>query len=315
MSTFTASKGEVLHVRPIGPTRAIRRTLQTGTCHGNSFGWAVAVLLISGLACETPTDDSVAPDSELNQQGLSEAVEAVPGDPTGQMKADPAFLIDIDVQGNLTPESPIDLTFLTDALRPVGSTRFVLHAPELQAWFADGFGPDFSVPAGARLLPLVERTAAVVSGQSLTLAHTLRIPAPGYYRVVAKAASSDSTIVGGDGRWVRNSAVTTVWLWISEEGGKVTKRFDATLFPKGAVVAPGPLRFFDGADLRQSSSPESASIFGAAVGVLSSAINAVKAVFRADVAEEVTIEVLYWNVDLESYEPVSYAQWIARWTG
>lgn len=74
--------------------------------------------------------------------------------------------------------------------------------------------------------------------------YTVTIPQPGMYRVLASAFTRSSEHIHDDhGQLIQNEAHAEIWLWVDEQGGRVLDRFDPGLFPKGSVVAEGPLRF------------------------------------------------------------------------
>ena len=64
---------------------------------------------------------------------------------------------------------------------------------------------------------------------------------PGYYMVLASAVGDTTKILDSKGRWVQNMSHKELWFWINSKGGKITSRFDTTLFAPGERVQLGPL--------------------------------------------------------------------------
>ena len=73
----------------------------------------------------------------------------------------------------------------------------------------------------------------------LRIWHRIQFPEPGYYRVVAMV-SDQSGKVTENGQWIDPADGEEVWLWIDEDGGQVTERFDKSLFPDSLRMQPGP---------------------------------------------------------------------------
>ena len=58
----------------------------------------------------------------------------------------------------------------------------------------------------------------------------------GYYQVAVTARAH-----GPDGGpWLFDDVLRTAWMFVSETGGRLTARFDATVFPEGVHPFPGP---------------------------------------------------------------------------
>jgi hypothetical protein len=85
----------------------------------------------------------------------------------------------------------------------------------------------------------------VGSGQSLQRQTTVRLKEPGYYQVIASASAENADLRTKSGEWIKNTASRSLWLWVSDAGGKVTETFDRSLFPDGARQQPGPLTMKD----------------------------------------------------------------------
>ena len=83
------------------------------------------------------------------------------------------------------------------------------------------------------------------SGQSLQRQTTVRLKEPGYYQVIASASAENAELQTESGEWIKNTASRSIWLWVSDAGGKVTETFDRSLFPDGARQQPGPLTMKD----------------------------------------------------------------------
>lgn len=63
--------------------------------------------------------------------------------------------------------------------------------------------------------------------------------------MIASASAENGDVTTRDGEWIKNTASQSVWLWVTEAGGKVTEQFDRSLFPDGTRQQPGPLTMND----------------------------------------------------------------------
>ena len=147
----------------------------------------------------------------------------------------------VQVDGPLTPGSDVHLSVEARGDLPAEQTHLRLTFPELSALNAK----KAQIRAGKPLRAQGSWRQAVGNGQSLRRQTTIRLEEPGYYQVIASASAENADLRTKSGEWIKNTASRSIWLWISDAGGKVTETFDRSLFPDGARQQPGPLTMKD----------------------------------------------------------------------
>lgn len=195
-------------------------------------------LCLAGLlaACVDDTHSPVAPPGE----SLLDIGQAERGPGPG-LVIEPRFDIDMDVSGTLKPGHPIQITIS-------GSARFATHdaevrlvLPEVAAADRSGWGL-VQIPVGKEITPHLRMRKGFAGGERFRERATVTIPEPGYYFVQATVLQrSENPGVSGAGHVIGTGAGTEMWLWIDEHGGRVTDRFDPSLFPEGSRRVKGPL--------------------------------------------------------------------------
>lgn len=151
------------------------------------------------------------------------------------------FAVRVQAAGSFRPGQPIQIVAAVRANLDTDDAEFSLRLPEVAAarqsrWDAVDLPLGVPVPAAAAWRRRMTR------GQEMRHTTTVTIPEPGYYMVVATAAA-ESGGFAENGSWVQEVAHQELWLWISEDGGRVTETFDPGVFPAGARRQPGPLSF------------------------------------------------------------------------
>lgn len=244
----------------------------------------VSILILTSTACE----EDGAPTSPERRRSVSQSQHT--GDNT-TLAVESRFAVTLDVRGLLKPGHPITVQMDVETLHDTQLARYTLHAPEVYGASTSEFGWNFRVPTETRIPSLVTERLSSARGARNVVHTTFTIPQPGYYRL-AGGAFLEATKPNGrfNGAIVSQGNHETVWLWISETGGKVTESFDASLFPVGTLIAPGPLRFIP-ADEVPSSTGRS---------------------LRP--ASSVTVELLYWDEGAEDYFAIQNADWMITWT-
>ena len=149
--------------------------------------------------------------------------------------------LDIQVKGPLTPGSNVHLSVEARGDLPAEQTHLRLTLPELSALNIK----KAQLTTGKPLPAQGSWRQAVGSGQTLQRQTTTRINEPGYYQVIASASAENAELQTESGEWIKNTASRSIWLWVSDAGGKVTETFDRSLFPDGARQQPGPLTMKD----------------------------------------------------------------------
>jgi hypothetical protein len=160
------------------------------------------------------------------------------------------FDVDLSVDGSLRPGTPIQLRLSArNTLEPTPATvRITLpEAALLQRARGKQKGkqPRVSVEMNETLSSAVEVNQHMGSGQTVNRTKRVTIEEPGYYRVLATAHAPDAPITAKDGRWIDNLTSRVLWIYLSEEGGQITDRFNPDLLPDDARKQPGPLTMRD----------------------------------------------------------------------
>ena len=155
----------------------------------------------------------------------------------------PRFRIQLEVAGEISPNSPIRLTARTTGLISTQDVDIRISAPEIEAARTSAWGSGFRVPTRVSMPALQSSRTSLSAGASDTRTIELSVPAPGYYRVVASARAVQEPLRAAGKLRYEDAAHATVWLFVSESDGRTTRRFDATLLPDSAVRRPGPLRY------------------------------------------------------------------------
>lgn len=153
------------------------------------------------------------------------------------------FAVQLRASGSFRPGEPVQITVTGRANLRTSDAQVRLVLPEVAAARESGWN-GFHLPMDHPLTPELAERSAMSHGQSLTRTANVVIPRPGYYQVVASLLRGSAA--GDDERPARGEldqdvAHAELWLWISESGGKVTERFDPSLFPAGTWAVPGPL--------------------------------------------------------------------------
>lgn len=242
----------------------------------------------------TDTNRVVAPESE--RPPLTTAAFSVDHQSslTAELPTVAKFNIEVDVLGQLQPESEISVRATATTQVEASNPQIFMVFPEIEAARMSRWDSGFRIPSGHRL---PRRGARHLSrspdGQAETTASIIA-ESPGYYRVVVTAEDPTSpATVDEKGRYILSTTHKEVWLWIQESGGKVTETFDPSLFPPGAIVQPGPIRF-------RPSRLEAASLLGSTFKMVGTALRGL-GILTPSYAN---YELRYWNYDESQYDPV-----------
>jgi hypothetical protein len=190
---------------------------------------------LSGAALAACVDEVPSP------IGVNPALEAAAAGTLGpDLVINPRFAIDVDVDGALKPGRPIHLTVRGTSHFATRDAEIRLTLPEVAAAERSSWQL-VEVPVGEDVPPHFRMRKAFAAGESFRERATVTIPEPGYYYVLATLIQhSDDVRANGQG-FIGSGAGRELWLWIDEHGGRVTNRFDPTLFPEGARRIRGPL--------------------------------------------------------------------------
>jgi hypothetical protein len=151
----------------------------------------------------------------------------------------PRFDLKLDVEGSLKPGHPIHFTLRGRAKFATKDADIRLVLPEVAAAERSSWS-HVKVPVGEAPTPSYSRQMSLAAGQTFVEQATVEIPEPGYYSVLAVVLqhSNDEMTDGPDP--VGTMASQEVWLWIDENGGRVTDQFDGSVFPAGVRQIRGP---------------------------------------------------------------------------
>jgi hypothetical protein len=187
--------------------------------------------------------DAPSPVGAVSGESVHQAFQASGGEGTHgpDMVIEPRFEIDVDVEGALKPGHPIHLTVRGSAHFATRDAEVRLILPEVAAAKRSSWDL-IEIPVGEELPPQLYMRKGFSTGESFRERATVTIPEPGYYYVLATVLQrSDDSQVSGEGYVIGSGASRDMWLWIDEQGGRVTDRFDPTLFPEGSRRVQGPL--------------------------------------------------------------------------
>jgi hypothetical protein len=149
--------------------------------------------------------------------------------------------MDVDVDGALRPGRPIHLTVRGNALFVTQDAEVRLTLPEVAAAERSSWEV-VEVPLDEDVPPHFRMRKPFAADEDFRERATVTIPEPGYYYVLATVIQhSDDPRIDARGRFIGSGASKELWLWVDEHGGRVTDRFDPTLFPEGTRRVRGPL--------------------------------------------------------------------------
>jgi len=200
--------------------------------------WLQVVLLgtVVGLAaCVDPVNVPTSASSAQATNGRTGADHTV-------FVTIPRFAVSIPVSGDLRPGKSIEIVSTTRALLASTDVHVEVRAPEVEAAHRSAWDAGFRAPVRETISPLTSGRASLAAGGEDVRRAALSIPAPGYYRVVASARATSAQRVRTH-PYTESYGSSEIWLWLSEDGGKVTDFFDPSLFADSMIQQPGPFRY------------------------------------------------------------------------
>lgn len=195
---------------------------------------ATPLLLVGLHACTDPVvpQPRVMPDSV----GAAATVAGQAQLAVNEFRPVARFAVQLAVEGQLRPNSPIALYAHVTALEPTARARVRIILPEVEVARANAWQSSDPV-AGQPLPPVYNREHSATSAFSTDRVR-LTIPVEGYYRVLV-SVSTDAPGTLPDGRISINTVHHVRWLRIDEKGGQVTTEFEPTAgreeFPAGGA--------------------------------------------------------------------------------
>lgn len=209
------------------------------------------------------------------------------------------FNVDVQASGSFQPGKPIQLTVTARANLATRDAEVRLILPEVAAARLSSW-ETVEVPVEVPLPAEATQRSSLVRGQTVRQQTSVTIPKPGYYMVVASVLQRSDEPPTENGQLVQNVAHEVIWLWIDENGGRVTREFDRSLFPAGARPQSGPLGSKRAPPRMR---PRRSNADGAAGQnrLLPSMTTA------ASSASEMHYQVTYWHQDSAKYVPLAKA--------
>jgi hypothetical protein len=98
-----------------------------------------------------------------------------------------------------------------------------------------------NVPLGDTLPAEIGIRKSFSAGERFDGEATVVVPEAGYYHAIATVIQRSDERTTDQGVIVGSGAGREVWIWVSEDGGRITDQFDPTLFAEGTRMAAGPL--------------------------------------------------------------------------
>lgn len=184
-------------------------------------------------------DNATAPSGRSADRPADFAMGA--GEAAPDFVVAPRFELDLEVAGSLKPGHPIHLTVRGTTHYATQDAQIRLVLPEVAAAKRSNW-EIVEVPVGEELQPEISIRKSFKAREQFHGRVTVTIPEPGYYHAIATVIqrSAERTVDSGTGHVVGSGAGRDVWLWIDENGGRVTERFDPSLFPEGIRRVRGP---------------------------------------------------------------------------
>ena len=194
----------------------------------------VAACLLAGAAVGC-TDQS--PTTAPNLDVAGEAPTSATGH--DRMAVLPRFSLKLTASGSFKPGTPITLHARAEGIRASRSVEFRIFLPEAELARARG-GTAYDGRFEGEVPTVARWRGGMGRGQVSERTARTSVLAPGYYQAVlsAQASSDEPALSGGDP--VVSSATRSVWLLVTEQGGRVTEEFDPTAIPTGYAVESGP---------------------------------------------------------------------------
>jgi hypothetical protein len=192
-----------------------------------------SVLALTALAACTDQPTSV-PSPLRMQNPVVERIEEA------ELAADERFDIQLEVSGSLASGAALVARATASSKVSTGEAEISIRIPQLTL-----IGPNGTTPRNVVGQPIAPRGSRVASMRSATpniVTSETIIPAPGYYQVIASVVKRSDEPDELNGRHVRPSRHTALWVYVDEKGGQVTEKYDPTVIPSTWVRGPGRAR-------------------------------------------------------------------------
>lgn len=206
----------------------------------NIVSTAVALALSSALAAcadRVPTNPSAGENAagQLAPEGAEQPEH---------LRAVPRYVVDLDASGSLRPGQPVHLTATIDGKLPTRDVEIRILLPEMAAAEQSGWDA-VRVTPNAELAPQARSRRSLGRGERTHVSARVTIPEPGYYMALASVVQKSGEPLVEGGTYVQNVIHKEIWLWIDENGGRITDAYDESVFPAGVRHQPGPRSTYD----------------------------------------------------------------------
>ena len=202
-----------------------------------------SIMAVIALMISTACNDVEGPDLP-RQQGPAEQFLLAKNrvvTSTADMAARSWFDIEIDVDGFLKPESAIELTVRYTANFATADADLSVTLPEVEYAKLSAWDHAYKTPVGLRVPAKVNTSLGFSAGQETQQTTVFSVNASGIYRILATAESEKIRPDDVEQR-VQPTSHETVWILVTESGGRVLDEFDPALVPDGLYPQPGPFR-------------------------------------------------------------------------
>jgi hypothetical protein len=196
---------------------------------------ACGTLLVSGCTDRYTTPISV---ESAEIAGAHYAVAPGTAPPEPEFVSSPPFDLDVEVHGSFKPGQPLHLSLAAVANVTTADGELRLTLPEVAS--AEDSGWDVVVmPMNKEFRPHLRVRKTFSEGEKVQERTTITIPEPGYYHLIA-TGQRHPTMSDPYASTAPSVSSREFWLWIDEHGGRMTERYDTSLFAPGTRKQTGP---------------------------------------------------------------------------
>ena len=254
---------------------------------------ACAAALLTAAACQDdgPTGPGEEPDGSL----LAPA----------SVRTVPRFAVNLEATGSFRPGQPIQITVTAEALIATQDARVEIVLPEEASARMRGGYDNFRRERETTLPAAASRSLSMGRGERVVERYTVTFPRPGYYSVWGSARSDETAVV--DSGIVQNESHKGLFIYVDEQGGRLTEQFDPSLLPATAARELGPLRERPG--VRQRPANLTRPPRGSGGGGSASSSLRTSRVARQISGGSYEVVVDYYDTGTSRYTPVGFAEY------
>lgn len=191
-------------------------------------------LILVAAAVAACSDEAVGPSAQRPLRILQQP----PGTTaSANLRALQRFSVALRIVGEPSLTRPTQFAVRVRAHLPTQRARISVVAPELELALGT---LQAERPGAVTLTPVLQETRSFVSGGELELMGSVNITQPGYYNVIAYANGAGDPLGRNISARVQDVARAQLWVFVDENGWRVTPGFDETAFPDSVVRGSGP---------------------------------------------------------------------------